>query len=178
MVELDFVQYDDNVHRDQYYELTLEYITWVGNEVKTRYDININPNQDGTAKEYLDSIFNKFTEIKPPEGIIYLLLDEKRVVGMGALRKLEEGIGEIKRMYIKPDPSYRGNGYGQKIVDKLVEKARLLGFSTLRLDTGAYMPAAVHIYKKAGFKESEYYSGNEFEQDHAEGIAIYMEKKL
>lgn len=178
MVELSYVEYDDKVHKDQYYDLTLEYITWVGNEVQTKYGININPNPDGTAKDYLDSVFDKFAEIKPPEGIIILLEETGTVVGMGAVRKLEDKTGEIKRMYIKPDPRYRGRGYGTGLLNRLIEKSREFGFSTLRLDTGKYMPAAIHIYKKAGFKETTYYSGNEFEKDHAEGIAIYMEKQL
>ena len=38
--------------------------------------------------------------------------------------------------------------------------------------------AAQHVYRKAGFKEIEYYSGNEWAQEQAEGIGIYMKKKL
>ena len=176
MEELNFVQYDDKLHRAQYYELTHEYISWVEQEMLKRYKVSINPK--GSVEEYLDDVFPKFTAIKPPEGIIYLLEDAGKVVGMGVLRKLEDGIGEIKRMYIKPDPKYRGNGYGTRLLNRLMDKAREFGFFTLRLDTGGYMPAAIHIYKKAGFTESVYYSGNEFAKGHAEGIAIYMEKQL
>lgn len=176
MVELNFVEYDDDTHRDKYYDLTLEYITWVDNELKTKYGVTLNT--EGTARDYLDMVFPKFTELKPPHGIIYLLVDEEKVVGMGALRKLEDGVGEIKRMYIIPDPRFRGNGYGSRMLDRLIGKAREFGFSTLRLDTGPFMPAAIHLYKKAGFLETNYYSGNEFSKEQAEGIAIYMEKQL
>jgi len=178
MGELRFVEYDDVTHRDKFYDLNLEYITWVGNEVQSKYGININPNPDGSVKDYLDSVFDKFTDIRPPEGVVYLLMDDENVVGMGALRRLDDEVGEIKRMYIKPDPKFRGHGFGTKLINMLISQAKLLGFSTLRLDTGAYMPAAIHIYKKAGFMETGYYEGNEFSEDHGKGIAIYMEKKL
>jgi GNAT superfamily N-acetyltransferase len=134
MVELQFVPYNDEVHRDQFYELNLEYLTWVDNESYTRYGVNVNP--DGSVQEYLDSVYQKFTEIEPPEGIIYILESEGKAVGMGALRKLQDGIGEIKRMYIRPNPIYRGKGYGKKMLYRLEEKAREFGISTLRLDTG------------------------------------------
>jgi len=74
---------------------------------------------------------------------------------MGAIKKLKDHIGEIKRMYIQP--SYRGRGYGKQLLNKLLEKGREFGFSTFRLETSKFMKAAQHIYYSAGFVESEEY---------------------
>ena len=177
MVELSFVHFMDDVHRDEFYKLNLEYLTWVDNESYTRYGVNVNP--DGTVKEYLDSVFQKFTEIKPPNGIIYILEDMGKPVGMGALRKIEDEIGEIKRMYIRPNPRYRGMGYGKELLRRLEDKAKDFGMSILRLDTAKFTGAALHIYRKTGFKEVEKYSGGEWE-DRSDGLdfMIYMEKHL
>ena len=54
MVEISFVSYNDEIHRDQFYELNLEYLTWVDNESYTRYGVNVNPN--GSVQEYLDML--------------------------------------------------------------------------------------------------------------------------
>ena len=49
------------------------------------------------------------------------------LIGMGAIRKVSEEIGEIKRMYIQP--SHRGRGHGKQMLNKLLEAGREFGFS-------------------------------------------------
>ena len=61
--------------------------------------------------EYIDDHLEELTSLKPREGIIYLLVADELVTGMGALRKLIGRIVEIKRMYIRP--TFRGRGYGK-----------------------------------------------------------------
>lgn len=57
-------------------------------------------------REYVKNIFPEFASITPYEGVIYMLMVDDKAVGMGALRKLEDGVGEIKRCIF--DPSIRG----------------------------------------------------------------------
>ena len=52
------VPYDAEKHRDQYYELNLEYLSYIDHEIYTRFGKRLNP--DGTVKMYLDSVFNDF----------------------------------------------------------------------------------------------------------------------
>ena len=75
-------------------------------------------------------------------------------MGMGALKKLEEKVGEIKRMYIRPE--YRG-GLGRRMYGLLEDKAKEFGFNVLRLDTSRLMEAALYLYNKVGFIEIEGY---------------------
>lgn len=93
---------------------------------------------------------------------------------MGVLKKLGEGVAELKRMYIRPE--YRGHGYGRAMLDKLTETARDLGYSTLRLDTAEYMAAARRLYESEGFRVTGPYPGVEFTS--VSPAQIYMEKKL
>jgi GNAT superfamily N-acetyltransferase len=92
---------------------------------------------------------------------------------MGTIRKLENGVGEIKRMYIKPE--FQGKGLGREMMARLEAKARDFGYSTLRLDTAWFLGAAVHVYWRAGFVERGKYPGTESEGD---SNYIYMEKLL
>ncbi|MHC4215996.1 MAG: GNAT family N-acetyltransferase, partial [Planctomycetota bacterium] len=120
MAEATFVPYNDKTHRTDFYEINHEYLTGLDNILSTKYGINLNPS--GTVKEYLDTVFQKFTEIHPPEGIIYILELEGKMNGMGVLRKQDEGVGEIKRMYIREE--YQGFGFGKELYRLLENKAR------------------------------------------------------
>ncbi|MBC8224718.1 GNAT family N-acetyltransferase [Candidatus Bathyarchaeota archaeon] len=175
MSEAYFVPYDDDIHRDQFFNLNLEYLSWINDLVYERHGIRINPG--GSVREYLESVFPKMAVIVPPEGIIYIIEVEGMVDGMGVLRRIEGSVGEIKRMYIRP--KIRGKGYGKEMLRRLEDMARELGFSTLRLDTGDFMEVAQHIYRKAGFVEIGKYSGGEWvDRNDTEDVALYMEKKL
>ena len=168
------VSYSDEKHRDKFYELNHEYLSWVDDEIFRRYGKRVN--QNGTVKDYLDSVFNYFTNAKPPEGLICILEVDGLAVGMGALKQLNESIGEIKRMYIRP--SYRGNGFGNQIYRKLENQAKDNGYKQLRLDTAKFLEAAFHIYTKMGYREVNRYSGGEWDHRNDIDWTIYMEKQL
>ena len=175
MVKANFVPYNDEIHRNQFFELNLEYLTGLNELSSALHGIEVNPR--GTVLEYVESVFPAFAAIMPPYGIICILEVDGKPEGMGVLKKLEDAVGEIKRMYIRPRT--RGNGYGKGILNWLEERAKEFGFSTLRLDTAEFAEAAVHIYRKAGFEEIKQYSGGEWvERSDVKTIALYLEKKL
>jgi len=78
---------------------------------------------------------------------------------MGALRKLNDKTGEIKRLYIRP--LYRGKGYGKQMLNKLLEAGTKFGCSSFLLETPGFSRAAQHIYRSAGFKERKEYPESE-----------------
>jgi GNAT superfamily N-acetyltransferase len=81
-------------------------------------------------------------------------------VGMGALRTLEPGVVEVKRMFVRPE--YRARGLGSGIVDRLLVEARqTLGAETIRLDTCRFMVEAQRLYESRGFSERDPYPGTE-----------------
>ena len=72
-------------------------------------------------------------------------------VGCGALRRLESGVGEIKRMFVPP--AFRGQGIARQILGSLESIARKAGYSKLRLETGTKQPEAVGLYRSAGYQQ-------------------------
>ena len=169
----EFVPYDDKMHRSQFLEMNVEYLTWLLNEVSDRTGRDLYKGRP-SVREYVDRALPKFIEAKPPEGIVYILEVDGKMAGMGALRKLEDRVAEIKRMYVRPE--HRGHGYGREMLNKLTEAAKEFGYSTLRLDTGEFMEAAVGLYRSAGFRERGPYPG--IERNWGLSGQIFMEKKL
>ena len=75
-----------------------------------------------------------------------------KAIGMGALKRHGDGLGEVKRMYTMPDA--RGGGLAGQIVAKIENTARQEGLKRLALETGAVpgFAAAWRVYERAGFK--------------------------
>jgi len=75
-----------------------------------------------------------------------------KAIGMGALRRHGDGLGEVKRMYTMPEA--RSTGLAGKIVAKIESLARQEGLQRLALETGAVpgFAAAWRVYERAGFK--------------------------
>jgi ribosomal protein S18 acetylase RimI-like enzyme len=91
------------------------------------------------------------------------------VVGTAGVRRLAPGVGELKRMWIRP--AYQGRGLSRPLMDACLAEARALGWRVLRLDSERKMAAAIHLYRAYGFTEIADYNGN----SRAE---IWMEKPL
>jgi GNAT superfamily N-acetyltransferase len=72
-----------------------------------------------------------------------------RPVACGALEPVGDGVGEIKRMYVRP--AYRGQGLSRLILAALEELAVHRGYHTLRLETGNF-PPALGLYRGAGYR--------------------------
>ena len=170
-----FVPYDDDRHRIPFFELNVELITGISEEMRARHNIDAESMMGQTVQEYVETVFNTFAALKPPKGILYILEIDDEVAGMGAVKPLEEGVGEIKRMYIRP--RYRGKGFGKAMLHRLIQKAKTLRYTTLRLETGDYSATAHHIYRSAGFKDRDEYTHMETPEWYRQ-YCLFMEKKL
>jgi ribosomal protein S18 acetylase RimI-like enzyme len=80
------------------------------------------------------------------------------VVGTAAVRRLELGVGELKRMWLRP--SCRGHGLAPRLMDRCLDEARVLGGRVLRLDSEHRLEAAVKLYRRYGFQEIPDYNRN------------------
>lgn len=94
----------------------------------------------------------------PPDGALILALVNGKGAGCIALRKISEGICEMKRLYIRDD--YRGLGIGKKLINMVIEEARKLNYSFIRLDTLPSMQKAQELYRLFGFYDIEPYVYN------------------
>jgi len=110
-------------------------------------------------------------EYSPPEGQLLLAFCDSIPAGCVALRKLEDGICEMKRLYVRPE--FRGHGLGKDLVLALIAQARLSLYSKMRLDTvAASMAEAVGLYRSMGFRDIPPYCQNPIPG------AIYLELDL
>lgn len=94
----------------------------------------------------------------PPGGRLYLLVTAQgEAVGTGALRRLDDAMCELKRLYIRP--AFRGQGLAEKTVRHLISDARAMGYRRMVLDTFPFLKSAICLYKKLGFREIASYNG-------------------
>lgn len=107
----------------------------------------------------------------PPSGRLLLAAYDGKSAGCVALHKLEDGICEMKRLYLRPQ--FRGSGLGRALADRIIAEARQIGYRQMRLDTvESAMKDAVAMYRKIGFREIPPYCANPMP------TALYMELLL
>jgi len=97
-------------------------------------------------------------EYASPDGRLLLVSEDDVVGGCIALRKIDDATCEMKRLYIRP--AFRGRGLGRKMVQAILNEAKEIGYTRIRLDTmPGRMDDAIGLYRSFGFKEiSPYYS--------------------
>jgi GNAT superfamily N-acetyltransferase len=172
---IEYIPIDLKVHESVLIDLTNEYFSWIGDEIKKHYDLDAFSILRQQIRDYAEKSVKELTSYKPPDGIFYILQIKEKIIGMGAVRKLKVNIGEIKRMYIRQ--GFRGKGFGKALLKQLIDKAKEFGCSKILLDTGQFMTAAQHIYRSAGFREIGKYPETEAPPE-LQPYWIYMEKIL
>lgn len=88
-------------------------------------------------------------EMAGPETTLWVARREGRAVGIGALLRHPGGLGEVKRMYVRPDQ--QGQGVAGRIIEAIEEQAAAEGLERLALETGVPYLAARRVYERAGF---------------------------
>ena len=171
----DFVIFDPSVHRATFMNLSEEYFDWMASELHKNYDIDVLSMLGITLRAYVESNVEEFATSISSDGALYLLREKEEIIGMGAIRKLKEGIGEIKRMYIKPE--YRGKGLGREMLQLLLSKGKEYGFSEIYLETGAFMKTAQGLYRSMGFHDREEYPETEV-PPQLRHFWMFMEKRI
>ena len=101
------------------------------------------------------------TQYSRPEGGIFVVYNENLTEqGCIGIRKLGNGICELKRMYVRKEA--RGSGTGKELLQRAIALGVELGYSKMRLDTLSSMENAIHLYETAGFYEIAPYRYNPF----------------
>ncbi len=93
-----------------------------------------------------------------PDGRLFLAVRGGQTVGCVALRRLADGVSELKRLYVRP--AFRGLGIGRALVEAVIDAARQAGYARMRLDTVPSMERARALYGLLGFAEIEPYCYN------------------
>lgn len=154
---LKLVQVETAAQVEQARELFREYAAWLG--------LNL------CFQNFEEELAQLPGQYVPPEGRLLLALDEERVAGCVALRKLDQDACEMKRLYLRPE--WRGKGLGRLLAEAIISEARAIGYARLRLDTlPSRMGEAVAMYRSMGFGEVAPYYHNPVEG------TLYMELRL
>src|SRR5260370_8333029 len=66
----------------------------------------------------------------PPHGRLLLAMDADRVAGCIALRKIGDGICEMKRLFVRSE--FRAQGLCRKLLKSIISKAREIGYTRRR----------------------------------------------
>jgi GNAT superfamily N-acetyltransferase len=107
-------------------------------------------------------------ELWAPHGTFLVGWDETGPVCCGGMKRLEDGVAEVKRMYVAPEA--RSRGHARRLLAGLEDVARRRGYRRVRLDTGPNQPHAKALYESNGYVEIPNYNGNP--------IATYFGEKV
>lgn len=97
-------------------------------------------------------------EYGQPGGAILIAYSNGRAAGCVALKSLGDGICEMKRLYVRP--GNRGMGLGRALSESIIQRARRMGCSRMRLDTLSSLREAMGLYESMGFRRVEPYYDN------------------
>ncbi len=132
-------------------ELNIEYVTWVFAQIQAAFGPSARDILGMEVADYIPTVIDKVCGDPPPRGAFYLVESDGQAVAMGGLRHSENGIAELKRVYVRP--AGRGHRLGEALAQQLVADARVFGYQRVRLDTLPFMQRAQAIYEAMGFTD-------------------------
>jgi len=153
---MEFYQAENEAHVEEARRLFREYESSVGVDLCFQ---NFQSELEGLPGDYA-----------PPAGRLIIALDGEASAGCVALRKIDEGVCEMKRLYVRP--RFRGTGLGRRLAEKVISESRAIGYGRMRLDTLPSMLEAQALYRSLGFVETRPYRFNPVEG------TLYMELNL
>lgn len=107
------------------------------------------------ARAFEEELAHLHDKYSPPDGQLLLALYENQPAGCVALRRIDAQTCEMKRMFV--DPRFHGKGVGRALAQAILQEARTLGYSLMRLDTSIRQIEAQTLYQRLGFKRIEPY---------------------
>jgi putative acetyltransferase len=140
-------------------------------QIVPAHDADHLPAVRGLLQEYaadmgLNFCFQGFSEelaalpgkYAPPDGRLLLAECDGLPAACVAMRKIADGVCEMKRLYVRP--AFRGRGFGRTLAEAVIMSARDVGYRAMKLDTLASMKTAVTLYESLGFRRTAAYYEN------------------
>lgn len=105
-----------------------------------------------------------------PSGGIILAKAGNVYIGCAGIRRIDDSVAELKRMYVKP--AFQQQGIGKALLQETLALAESLQYNKVRLDTLSRLVPAITLYRQYGFYDIPAYYHN------PEKTVIYLEKQL
>ena len=177
MEEIQFHQVESEEQKQQAGALISEYLVWLNERIQRDYAIEFD------VEAMVNSDLSDPDKFHPPDGRFYIVQYDGEIAGVGCLKRINGGVGEIQRMYVLP--SFRGKGIGRAMTNRLIDDARSIGYRQLKLESLEFLEAAHSLYRSVGFHEIDPYSDNSMESyqaaeqlDQYYTITVFMEMNL
>jgi GNAT superfamily N-acetyltransferase len=174
---IQFLHVESEEQRQQAGALIREYLEWLNSRIQHDYAIEFD------VEAIVQSDLSAPHKFHPPEGRFYLARYGGNIAGVGCLKRLDEGVGEVQRMYVPP--ALRGMGIGRAIAEQLIDDARSIGYQKLKLESLEFLEAAHSLYRSLGFSEISPYDDNSMQSyqateqlDQYRAITVFMEMDL
>ncbi|MBL8525113.1 MAG: GNAT family N-acetyltransferase [Betaproteobacteria bacterium] len=111
------------------------------------YDPAMNPDLEKFPEQYIDSV-------------ILVAEERNELLAVGILRQIGHEEAEIVRMSVRRDVQRKS--LGSRVLDGLLEAARMRKIRAVRLETTATWESAVSFYEKKGFRRTHARDGNQY----------------
>ena len=116
MDEVEIQPVESEGQKEEAGSLIREYLDWLNDRLKSECGIEFD------AEAMLQSNLSDPRKSHHPDGRFYLARHTGQIAGVGCLKRLETGVGEVQRMYVPP--KYCGMGIGRAIANRLIDDAR------------------------------------------------------
>ncbi|MCC5645997.1 GNAT family N-acetyltransferase [Nostoc sp. CHAB 5824] len=146
---LKIIQVETGEHKSYIHELFWEYF----NETKLIFSDQFGIDLD--VDTFFEQYMTQLHEFIPPSGRLLLGQYEAKIAGCACLRKIGEDVGEIKRMYVRPE--FRRKGIGRSLLEAIINEAAYINYSRIRLDSAPFAKEAQALYRVFGFQDIEAY---------------------
>lgn len=147
----EFVPTDPVAHRAELITLNVEYMEWVLAGIERSFGTSPQDLLGQPIADYVAAKLDSVCGAPPPQGVFYLVRLGGALAGMGGLRRVRDGVAELKRVYVRP--ACRGARLGATIVERLLADARAFGYCHVWLDSAPFMTSAHRLYEAAGFTD-------------------------
>ncbi|WP_375470262.1 GNAT family N-acetyltransferase [uncultured Nostoc sp.] len=146
---LKIIQVETDEDKSHIQKLFWEYF----NETKLIFSHRFGINLD--VDTFFEQYMTQLHEFIPPSGRLLLGQSQAQIAGCACLRKIGEDVGEIKRMYVRPE--FRRKGIGRSLLEAIINEAVYIGYSRIRLDSAPFAKEAQALYRIFGFQDIEPY---------------------
>jgi GNAT superfamily N-acetyltransferase len=159
----------DRAREQQVQALEIEYFNWANTQLQAEFQITLD------IKKMITNDLDHLEMYFPPTGGLFLAEQDRTPVGMIFLTQLRQGVGQIRRMYVRD--AYRRRGIARSLFETAIREARDIGYSSLLLDSPRSWTGAHALYHALGFEAVEMYPETEV-PEHLRKYWVFMQLTL